>query len=260
MCTMKIKGLMTLIILICCLFFSACDFSPVKNNVEVSGNIYFESLPMDDVIIKSTTKIYTTTNSDGSFNFETNNTPITIYAEKEGYTFSPKNITISSTTNNIVFTAIQTTNLNGTLCLDSVNITPTSIVSINDNFQYANNGNNCLKIKSFNLKLNNLQCSINVNEYAIKNKSNIIKINNDISVDTGTEFSLYFSLNCYFKQNNLEYIYTEDNQSVLNIKEVQTTKDLTDNNQVEYSFMGVNSSNNKFSYNITFIFDYYPNI
>ena len=47
---------------------------------------------------------------------------------------------------------------------------------------------------------------------------------------------------------------------MIRVQEKQTTVDLDDNNQIVYTAVGVNSSNNMFTYNISFIFDYYENV
>ena len=244
------------------MFVTACDFTPAYNkNISVSGTIFCDSAPLDGVVIKSAAQNLMVTSIDGKFNFSITKSSITIYAEKTGYTFSPKSVTVDSDTDDIVFIAKKIVPLDGTLSLSCINITPSSIVSVTDNFQYVQNGDNCLKIKNFNIMVNNKSYNALTKDfYAVKNKSNVIDFPYDISVNTGKAFSIHFSLDAYFISYHSEYEYIEEKKSVLNIMTQQTTADLDSNNQIKYTFVGVNSSNNKFTYNVVFVFDYYPNI
>ena len=258
----KLKVMLLILFLVCGICLSACNLStPPTTPLTVSGGVYFNNVGLEGVKIKSNTRTHFTTNPNGTFSFEEKTSQITIYAEKSGYTFSPKFITLTESTENIVFEAFEIEDLDGTLSLSKINITPTSIVSITDNYLYNQDGNNCLKIKNLFVKIgNNEYDSLNKDFFAIKNKSNTINFLQDLSVDTQQAFSIEFYINVYFTSYRHEYTFTESKSSVLNISAKQTTTMLNDQNQLEYTFVGVNASNNKFSYNITFVFDYYPNI
>ena len=257
----KLQMLFVFLIFTCSLILSACDFLPVGTPLKVSGYVYYNSSPLENVAIKTSTQKLCETNSEGFFTFETNKSQITIYAEKTGYLFQPKSITLTSNNNNVIITAQAIENLNGVLSLSQINITPSSIVSVSDNFQYVKDGQNCLKIKNFYVEVNNKKINcIEDDFYAVKNKTNIINFNDDISIETNTPFSIKFSLDAYFTSYHNEYYFEEEKITVLDITQPQTTAILTENNQIEYSFWGVNASNNKFSYNVTFVFDYYPNV
>ena len=257
----KLKAILLVFVCICGFMFAACDFSPNTETMSISGYAYFESVPMKDVLIKSNTKTLTTTNDFGNFSFEKTKTITTIYAEKTGYIFTPKSIEVSETTDNIVFVATKIEDLNGTLSLSKINITPTSIVSITDNYLFNLGGKSCLKIKNINVSIGNSKYNcINQDLYAEKNKNNFINVEHDLFANTGENFAIEFSIDAYFSSYRNEYIYLEEKASILNVTKQQTTAHLTENNQIEYTFVGVNATNNKFSYNITFIFDYYPNV
>ena len=136
-----------------CCFFSACNFAPSTNSkISISGKVYLNSVALQDVQIKTASKSLCTSNNNGEFSFETNKQSITIFAEKNGYTFLPESITLTQNTNDIVFVAYKVEPLDGVLSLNSINITPSSIISMGDNYQFVNSGNNCLKIKNVNIK------------------------------------------------------------------------------------------------------------
>lgn len=238
---------------------SACIFDGNIPTYSASGTVYFNSVEMEDVLIKSSTKYLFTTSLDGKFNVSVPKDTI-IYPEKSGYTFTPSQITITEDTQNILFVAKQIEPLNGSINLAEVIITPTSISSFGDNYNYKQNGEDSLKLSALEITINNKTINPikNNNCYAIKNKSNSIKIDDDITLPTGIDFSIKFRLSTYFVSNNNEYTYTEDKISILEIKEIQSTNNLTSKNQIEYSAFGVNSSNTKITYNVTFVFNYYP--
>ena len=256
----KFQIILILIIMSCSLFFGACDFFTTSTPLTITGYVYCDSEPLKDVTIKSTTQNFCTTNENGYFSFEINKKEIKIYAEKSGYIFDQKSITVNEINSDIIFTAQPVEELNGVLSLAKINITPSSIVSVSDNFMYAQKGNNCLKIKNFYVEINNKKFNCLTKDFfAIKNKSNYIDFDEDISINTNSPFSIKFSLDAYFTSYHNEYVYVEEKTTVLKITQPQTNAMLNENNQIEYSFWGVNSSNNKFSYNVTFLFDYFPN-
>ena len=252
-----------ILVLFCVMVFGmlscACIFSPPNASLKVSGYVYCDNQPLEETLIKSSTQKLCYTDEYGHFEFQTSKSHITIFAEKDGYMFLPDSAEIYSSTNNITFTAQKIVPLNGSLSLSKINITPISIVSLADNFQFVENSNVCLKVKSFNVEINGkIYNCLNQDLYAIKNKSNYIDFNNDFSIDTGEQYSIKFTLDAYFTSNHHEYVFVEEKQTILNVSQVQTNANLNENMQIEFSSWGVNSSNNKFSYNVTFIFDYFP--
>ena len=257
----KIQMFSILLLITCSLILSACDFLPVVTPLTISGYVYYNSKPLENVTIKTSTQKLCTTNSEGYFTFEISKNQVTIYAEKTGFLFEPKSITLNSNNDNVIFTAQPIEELDGVLSLSKINITPSSIVSVSDNFQYVKNGENCLKVKNFYIEINNKKFNCLTSDfYAVKNKSNYILFNDDISIDTNTPFSIKFSLDAYFTSYHYEYVFVEEKTSILEVTQNQTNAILNEQNQIEYSFWGVNASNNKYSYNVTFIFDYFPNI
>lgn len=242
---------------------SGCDFfSGNSTSLAISGYVYLNSTePLEGVAIKSETTIYTRTDANGFFNITVNNDSVELFAEKSGYTFSPRSITVSQSTNSLIFSATETKELSGLLTLNSIVITPTSIVSFGDNYSYTHNGDKCLKISDITIDIDNKQFELLDGDlYAIKNKSNTIMFDKDVTISTGSVFNIWFSVDAYFTSLNEELIFEEDRQSVIRVQEKQTTEDLDDNNQIVYTAVGVNSSNNMFTYNISFVFDYYENV
>lgn len=264
---MKIRKIICLAVMLVCVFgLCACEYNPiVKNNIQVSGSVYFENALLDGVSIRSSTKNYCTTSQDGTFSFSDTSNSITIFAEKSGYIFSPKSITLTQSTSEIVFEATKITNLNGTLSLSKINIIPTSIANVQENYLYKQNGDNCLKVSQINISMNAREyTALNSPFYAIKNKNNEISFTNDLSINTCTPFKIEFSIDAYYSFASKEQIYTETKKSAINVQINQTNADLENFSQNEFGQIvylsnGINSGNNNFSYNISFIFDYYPN-
>lgn len=258
----KLKCLLIAFILISCTLLFACNFNPIlSKEISISGSVYIDTQPVVNAQIKSKTQVLCSTDENGNFAFTINAESVTIFVEKSGYLFNPSSLTFTESTTNVLIKGEMVKNLDGILSLSSVNITPSSIVSVTENFQYVANGENCLKAKNFNVEINNKKINcLTFDTYLIKNKNNKIVVEDDLFVETGKNFAINFSLDVYFKLSFNEYIFTEEKKSVINIDRAQTTAMLNENNQIEYTYVGVNSSNNKFSYNVTFIFDYYPDI
>ncbi len=258
----KLKYFIITFTFLCCALLYACEFNPIPSKeITISGSVYINTEPAVDVQIKSKTQVLCETDENGNFTFTVNAESITIFIEKSGYLFTPNTLTFSESTSDVLIKGEEVENLNGILSLSSINITPSSIVSISENFQYVANGNNCLKAKNFYVEINNKKINcLTFDTYLVKNKNNVILVEDDLFVETGIDFTISFSLDAYFKLSFNEYIFTEEKQSIINIDTVQTTAMLNENNQIEYTYVGVNSSNNKFSYNVTFTFDYYPDI
>lgn len=247
-----------------CLGFGACDFSFVQTTktIEVSGTATYQGQALQDVSIKTQTQTLCKTNSDGKFAFTVNANQIEIFAEKSGFSFSPRKTVITENTANLAFVAQEVETLDGEIELSSICITPTSIVSIPDNFKYTNNNTDCLKLKNLQLKISNheYQNFVTDKSFAKKHQGNTYSTIEEHSIKTDSKFSIMFSLSAYFTANGNEFTFTETRSTTLNVAQVKTTAHLNDNGQFEVSLYGINSSNNMFSYDITFVFDYYPNI
>lgn len=258
----KFTTLTFLLLFLICFTFAGCDISLPKQNFSVSGNIFFQSIGLNEVKIKTKSKVLTETDNNGNFSFEVYSHSFEIFPEKDGYTFSPKSIEITKSTNEVVFCAQKIKDLNGDLSLSHIIITPTSIASSQyDNYLYSNNNQSCLKIKNINIDFNQNSFNLtNLNKMLIKNETNQIDFYQNIDIKTGKQFEFKFSVDAYYKFNQEEYLFTETVKSVLSVSKMQTTQNLDENNQISYTLVGVNSSNNRFSYNITFVFDYFPNI
>ena len=254
-------GYILVFMLTCLAFLPGCIFDGTSKTISASGKIYFDSSPLEDVLLRTSTKILTQTNQNGEFEFNVKATSITVYPEKVGYTFLPNSITLSQAQNNLIFVAQKVEQLDGALSLAQIVITPTSISSFGDNFSYTQDGQSYLKISKFKMEVNGKTINpINSNYLATKNQSNTITVYDDITINTGVEFAIKFSLDAYFKMSNTEYVYVEEKSSVLEVKEKQYSNNLNSNNQIEYTVVGINSSNNKFTYNVTFVFNYYKNV
>lgn len=264
---MKFKRVFCLMLLIFSIFtFIACDYNPTKTKLEISGAVYFDNTPLDGVSIRSNTKYFYTTNTNGKFSFDEYSSSVTIFAEKSGYIFSPNSITLTESQSSIIFEATKIENLSGTLSLSKINVMPTSIAGVQENYLFKNSGGeSCLKINQINVSVDddNLQ-ALTSPIYAVKNKNNEIKFTNNLSVNTGERFKIMFSIDACYSFASNEQVYYETKKSVISITESQTNANLVQSGQNEfgqiiYSLDGVNAGNNNFSYNISFIFDYYPN-
>lgn len=258
----KIKIFLCLFVALCSTFLYACDFSnEPKTEFTTTGYVYVDSKPLEGVLIKNETMQVATTNELGYFSFSFIGSKTTIHAELNDYIFDKQSVVVTPTSNSVIFVATKIQNLNGAISLKQIEITPTSIVSFGDNFQYVNNSNNCLKVNNLYIQIGNKKYdAITKDTFLIKNKINKIAFDNDLSVDTNTKFSISFSLDAYFTAYKEEYSFVEEKTSVIQITEPQTNAMLDENNELKYSYFGVNSSNNKFSYTISFIFEYYPAI
>ncbi len=258
------KKIIVFISLIICFMsvLSGCDIFGGVTTLEISGYVYLDTnQPLSDVAIKSETNIYAKTDDNGYFNITVQKSKIELFAEKTGYSFSPYSVEITENTDNLIFVATKTKDLSGLLTLSHIIITPTSMVSFGDNYAYQHNGEKCLKINDLEVNIDDKSFDLLDSDfYAVEDKSNVIAINDDITIKTDYDFNIWFSLDAYFTSYNEEFIFHEDRQSVIRVQEKQTTEDLNDQNQVLYTAYGVNASNNMFTYNITFVFDYYENI
>lgn len=244
--------------------FCACEplFGNSSKVLKVAGAISFEQQALNDVTIKSKTQSYCLTDANGQFNFEAKTESVTIYAEKAGYTFTPRSITLTESNENIVFVAEVVKNLDGFISLSSINIVPTSIASFSETYKYIINETENIKIKSLDISIGDVtyENCLDYNPiYAAKGKNNYLNFSTYNSMRTGSKVSVSFKLSVYFKIGTSEYIFNEDRPTILIIPEKQTTELLNDQGKMVLSLFGINSTNNKFTYNISFIFNYEPN-
>ena len=264
---MKTKKILCLLFLFVFIFtLSACEDNSSKQSLSVAGGVYIDNAPLVGVDIRTSERKFATTNDDGKFSFEVKANSITIYPEKSGYIFEPQSITLNTSKQNIVFEAHKIVDLNGTLSLDEVIITPTSITTQNGDYVYSTSNSDCLKIKQIHLyKSNRTYDILSSILMAPKNKQTSIEVSNDdVSVNTCENFSLSFGVDAYYKLGSKEYLYTENEKSTLTVTKNQTNADLVNfsknaTGQIVYTMTSINSSNNNFTYTISFVFDFYPN-
>ena len=262
---MKLRNFACIILgLFACLFFSACDlsFTQSAKTLNISGRATFNGAGLEDVSIKTKTKLLCKTDADGYFSFTINANSLEIFAEKSGFAFHTKTITLTESTENLHFEASEVKKLDGELVLCAVEISPTSLASMPDNYQFSSSGSECLKIKNLKVIVDGYQYRdfIPNNTFAKKHSDNLYLLTEEHSIKTDKKFTINFSLSAYFQTYGNEYSFNEAIFTNLNVPAYKDTSMLNNDNQFEVSLFGVSSSNNKYSYNITFIFDYYPNI
>jgi len=236
--------------------FFACDIGDTKI-INGGGKVTFASEQIVDVQINSGVSNICTTNENGEFSFTLSAKTITIIPQKAGYFFIPKSITIDGDTDQINFEAVKIKELNGTLKLKSVCIMPTSIASMGDNYLFKQNGEDCIKLSGLKINyLDNTNSILTDAVYLRKNKKNYIDVQDNISFNCGDKVNLSFLLNANFTSINREWTSTNSAFTYLNILTTPTNADLIDN-QITYSLYGINSETKAFTYDISFIFDYF---
>lgn len=257
-----VKGVIVAIMLMAVsLTFFACDSN--LPDLSCSGNITINSVALEGVTIKSNIKNYTQTNKSGEYSFTTNAESITIYPEKSGYIFTPKSVTITAGENlDINFVAEEIVEIDGTLKLNKVIISPTVIVNSPENYEYVNssNGKKGVKAKDIYLWQNNSILVTDQTNYLYKNTQNNIDISSNITFDCGQKFSLGILINMYFMPRNHQESSTSEqdsksNYSFLYVENAQTNADLI-NNQIVYNLYGINNHLRTVTYNVSFVFDY----
>ena len=260
---MKIKKFLclSLILIVCSTFLCGCDFNIGLTSRTISGTVTFEGVGLEDVKITDRVTIYATTDSNGNFSFQTTQNEIIIYPQKSGYIFTPAKIVVTNQ-ENITFTCEKAEELNGKLVLSEILITPISIVSFTENnYQYENEGKQCLKINDFKFKLNDEHSFENiVNDYAEIYKETNILGNNSFEYDIvhgETNIKISYILSCFFKINNRESVAIE-NEKIIRVNKVIDSGSLIDN-KFELFANSVNSVHNGYSYNISFVFEYVAN-
>ena len=261
----KVRLVFLVMLMVAGFCLSGCDlfFTQTTKTLQVSGTTTFNGSMLEGVEIKTSTQTLCKSDANGNFSFTINSNQIEVFAEKQGYVFSPRSVIITDSTENLSFIAKQIEPLNGEIVLSSVNITPTSIATLPDNFKYSTSSGNCLKIKKLLVKIDNFEYEnfVSNKSMAIKNNTNTYNVGDqEYSIKTQNKFSIKFSLSAYFSAYGSDHEFNETRLTTINVASNKTTAHLNDNNQFEVSLFGINSSNNMFSYNITFIFDYYPTI
>lgn len=261
--TIKKRWLLVVFLAIFTLTLSGCEFYYETGQAyTVEGHVTFEDTPLAGVKIQSDYMVYATTNEQGYYSFKTRASSLTIYAKKSGYRFQPKTVTVKNSNQQYNFVATQAELLNGTLRLNSILITPTSITSLPDNnYSYVQNGASHLKISEFVLKFNQ-EVEFHLVDAVLleKNKPNNIATNPDFEfeIQNGvTNFNLQFQLKANFKYN------LNQNESVsvepfrnLSIGSVLDTGSLNESDQVKFIASGINSVHNGFTFDIQFVFNF----
>lgn len=258
----KTFKMLVLLFTMCTIFvLSGCDISFNNNSeyVSVSGKVVFEEAGLKDVTIKSKYKQFCKTNENGEFNFNTTQTNVEIFAEKEGYSFTGSFI-LTENTSDVLFIASRVKNLDGELRLKSITITPIAIISLyNENYEYLNLGAKSLKSGLFEVNINSVNV-LNISEitYFEKNKDTILNITDEhkFAVDENTNLTLNFKLNAYVKYN-LEEELINDNYITLIKNNLKTN--IVRDNKLEFNLFGINSKTGGYTYNICFTFDYITN-
>lgn len=245
---------------LCCLICISCfSISACSNESKItySGSIIFNSNVMEGVVIKTDDRALCISNNNGEFEFTSVSKSVKVYPEKDGYFFEPSFVIVTEESPKCKFEAKKIKELNGTLKLNKVITKPTYIVSYSDNYLYRNKDKDCLKV--FDMSLNYKGKIINIfteDGFLYKNEKNEVIIEDDIEIVCGTQSQIGFLINTYFKYNYNESHTTYTEYSYLYIAGEQTNNKLK-NNQIHYSLEGINNKSNKFTFDITFVFDYF---
>ena len=247
-------------LMVASLVFFACEL-PTLPNLTCSGIVMFEQSGLEGVTLKSEVKDYAITNVKGEYTFNARVKKIKIIPEKEGYIFSPKFVEVTEGENIINFTAIKVEKLTGSLLLSKIVIMPTSILNSPDNFVFINNGNECLKPKDISIVCNDEKIVLNeTNTYLEKNKQNEILITQtSVSFVCGEELKLGVLINAYFMAFYQEVFTTDTDFSYLEITEPQTNANL-ENGNIVYTLYGINNKARTFTFDISFVFNFIPNV
>lgn len=241
------------LILFASLLLCACNGD---KKIEYCGNIIYNNAALEGVVLEADDRAICVTDENGNFSFRSSQNSIKIYPEKEGYYFEPEFVIVTEENPECNFIAKKEKALNGKLNLNKIIIKPTYIVSYSDNYLYRNEEKDCLK--AFNISLNfkgELIDLITEDMFLYKNENNEILIEEDVEIVCGTQTQIGFLINTYFKYNYIESHTTYSEYSYLYIAGDQTNNKLQ-NNQIEYTLVGINNKSNKFTFNISFVFDY----
>lgn len=252
--------LICVVLMVVSLTFFACEL-PSLPNLSCSGVITFVGNGLEGVTIKSDVKEYTKTNSNGEYSFETKAKKIKVFPEKDGYMFTPKFVELEAGENTMSFVATKVENLNGTITLSKIVITPTSVLESPDNYVFVNDGKECLKAKDITIYCSGQQIVFNANNMLLeKNKQNEFLITqNNISFECGQDLKLGVLINAYFVIFHQEAYTTDTEFAYLEITNQQTNANL-ENGQIIYTSYGINNKARSFTFDVSFVFDYTQNV
>lgn len=248
--------LIVVMLMLVSLAFFSCS-SPNLPDLNCTGTVTINSANgLEGVKIKTTVKHYTTTNSAGEFSFSTKANAITIYPELEGYIFEPASIELTAGDNTANFTATKIENLTGTITLQKVIITPTSIVGGTQNYNYISNGKDALKASNINVSVGNAVYNVlEGTQFLYKNQQNQILVEGATAIVCGQSTSIGILINTYFVMGYHEAQTTNEVYSYLYINQPQTNENLKDGN-ITYTIYGINSPSKTFTFDVSFVFLY----
>lgn len=245
------------IFLIASTLFCGCEVFLEGKTHSISGYVYFDGRPLEDVKITDKINVYTSTNADGYFKFSTKKTEIQIFPEKSGYMFTPQTLTVDGD-KKIDFFGQKAQKLDGKIVLSKIVITPVSIVSFSDNnFLY---NQNCLKINQLKVTINQTSFNNDTVTFATLNQQTDLIGGNSFEylIEDG-----YINLKICYELSTFYTTYSHESIAVESQRILRTEKILDTGNIYEGKFemhaSGINSVHNGFSYNIAFVFDYIEN-
>lgn len=248
------------ILALCSIFFvistllCGCEVFLEGATHTVSGYVYFDNRPLENVNITDKVTVYATTDAQGYFKFVTKKTQLALYPQKSGFVFEGQQVDISSNVT-LEFVAQKAQKLSGKFVLSKVYITPVSIVSFSENnFLYNQNS---LKINQLNININGTNISNQFEDFAPTNQQTNILGNNSFTCpieDGYISIKISYELSTFYTVYNHESVAVE-NQRILRTQKVVDSGSLYDG-KFEMHASGINSVHNGFSYNIAFVFDY----
>lgn len=235
--------------------FCGCELFLEGTTHTISGYVFFDGHPLENVKITDKITVYTTTDQNGYFCFSTKKTTLQLYPQKSGFVFDGQSIVCDQDTT-IDFVGQKATKLNGTLVLKQILVQPVSIVSFSDNnFLYNQNQ---LKIRQLKFNINNQTFLNSSTVFATtKQQTNLWTEDFDFEyqvVDGYVNIKISYELSTFYTSNERENVAIE-NQHILRTEKVVDTGCLYDG-KFELAASGINSIHNGFSYNISFVFDF----
>lgn len=245
------------------LTFGGCEFifeGEVGLEKTISGVVTFEDQPLENVAIRSNNKIFTYTDKNGIYTFKTKLENIEIYAEKEGYAFATRYSLISSL-ENADFTASKVEDLNGSLTLNKIYITPTSILDlVGNSFNYGET-TPALKVAHLDIIIKEETLSL-INEPMLlakykKQAFEIVDAPTLICNDENIQ-QIKVRLQANFMLQSQEALASEENWVTINLTNL-TTINLNQEGKVVLYIYGNNSVYNGYTYNLCLEFNYEAN-
>ncbi len=239
------------------IIFFACSSNHLPT-IYCAGSVKFLNYGLGEVIIKTNTKGYATTNDMGQFQFSTESTALEIFPQKNGFIFEPKSVKIKPGENNVNFVAHEIAPLMGKLQLDKIEITPISIVYGKDNYTYINNNKPALKASDIAILINNYKVQALSNPmYLYKEEINELEILDKYVIDCRKLNSLGILINAYFINNQQEVNTTDSEFIDLKITIPPTNKDLQQGDgKIIYYLSHVNNKGRAFTFSVAFEFNY----